>query len=589
MVILRDKNESFAGKITDCRLYVRKDLTVARASEWYYVFVGDNSYLPVSSFLAPEDGEVLVRAAQNLTEPLEMMTTITNHKDGYRNIYLRMECSSETENGVPLLCVKFFDIRDMEGRCAYMERQMAKYRHFMTLNNQYYFEYTPGDNQFVLYKYINERSMSIYAGSLDEFVEKMDREQQPTREQQEQMNLFINYLKMGSTSFELDFTVNGQEDASVCWVKGGCLYKDKSLVVGIIIPEHASGNETYYLTPAARDAGTGLFNKKAITEYTIEKLQQKDRKTRWFILFDIDDFKNINDTFGHLFGDKVIRKVADVLQVNAGYRGVVGRFGGDEFFVMLEKVDDRTALKNWLKTVVKEIAYAFDPKLKVTTSIGISQYPVDGEDYQELFEKADKALYIAKEKGKNRHIIYDEKLHGSLSKGDMQNMALAYAVSRVKRREALAAFLSNIYGKGISYIAEDTKVQKRLRDLFDLDGITIYDDYGRRVVCRSGNYMHEAPDAHAGLTDEKYVAMFGEESILVVANTNRLKGINTEAYQVAAYQEIGASVQCISKKDGKPYALINFEVFNRNRKWSDADIEMLGIIGSCIGNLLCQT
>ena len=412
MVILRDKNESFAGKITDCRLYVRKDLTVARASEWYYVFVGDNSYLPVSSFLAPEDGEVLVRAAENLTEPLEMITTITNHKDGYRNIYLRMECSSETENGVPLLCVKFFDIRDMEGRCAYMERQMAKYRHFMTLNNQYYFEYTLNDNKFVLYKYINERSMSIFAGSLDEFVEKMDREQQPTREQQEQMSLFGNYLKMGSTSFELDFTVNGQGEASVCWVKGGCLYKDKSLVVGIIIPEHASGNETYYLTPAARDAGTGLFNKKAITEYTIEKLQQKDRKTRWFILFDIDDFKNINDTFGHLFGDKVIRKVADVLQVNAGYRGVVGRFGGDEFFVMLEKVDDRTALKNWLKTVVKEIVYAFDPKLKVTTSIGISQYPVDGEDYQELFEKADKALYIAKEKGKNRHIIYDMRYPG---------------------------------------------------------------------------------------------------------------------------------------------------------------------------------
>ena len=62
-----------------------------------------------------------------------------------------------------------------------------------------------------------------------------------------------------------------------------------------------------------------------------------------------------------------------------------------------------------------------------------------------------------------------------------------------------------------------------------------------------------------------------------------------EAYKVAAYQEIGASIQCIARKNGVPYALINFDVFNRNRKWSDTDIEMLGIIGSCIGNLLCQT
>lgn len=585
MKILRDKNDGFAGRMTDCRLYVRRDLTVARASEWYYVFVGDNSFLPVSSFLAPEDGELLLQEAQNLKEPVELITTIINFRDGYRNIYLRMECSDETENGMPLLCIKFFDIRDMETRCAYMEKQMAKYRHFMTLSNQYYFEYTLEDSKFVLYKYINERAITVYSGSLEDFAEKLDRERQSTREQ---LDLFCSHLKNGSASFALEFSVNGQEGPTFSSVKGGCLYKDKSLVVGVIIPENSSEQETYYLTPAARDAGTGLFNKKAITEYAVEKLQQKDMLPRWFILFDIDDFKNINDTFGHLFGDKVIRKVADALQVNAGYRGVVGRFGGDEFLVMLEKVNDRTGLKNWLKTVVKEIAYAFDPELKVTASIGISQYPTDGEDYQELFEKADKALYIAKEKGRNRHIIYDEKLHGTVGKDDMQNMALTYAISRVKRREALAGFLSNIYRTGIDYIAKDAKIQKRLRDLFDLDGITIYDDYGRRVVCRSGSYMHEAPDAHAGLTDERYVAMFSEESILVLTNINRLKSLHMGAYFVAEHQEIGASVQCISRKDGVPYAMVNFEVFNRNRKWSDTDIEMLGIIGSCIGNLLCQ-
>ena len=589
MKILRDGDEHFAGRLLDCKVYVRKDLTVARASEWYYVFVGECSYLPISSLLAPKDGELLLQAAQNLTDPVELITTITNQKSGYRNIYLRMENCDETEDGVPLLYINMYDIRDMEERNIYMGRQMAKYRQFMTLNNQYYFEYALEDDEFVLYKYINETSLQLFQGTLEAFAEQMDAEYQPSPEQQEQMNTFCHYLKLGSASFELEFTMNSQGENASCRVKGGCLLKEKNFLTGIMVPSRITENEAYYLTPAARDAGTGLFNKKAITEYAVEKLQRKDGKVRWFLLFDIDDFKSINDTFGHLFGDKVIRKVADVLQINAGYRGVVGRFGGDEFFVLLEKVPDREALKSWLKTVVKEIAYAFDPKLKVMASIGISQYPVDGEDYQELFEKADKALYIAKEKGKNRHIIYDEKLHGALVKDDMQNMALAYAVSKVKRREALTELLSNIYGKGIDYISKNKKVQKRLRDLFDLDGITIYDDYGKRVVCRSGNYMHEAQDAHIGLTDEKYVALFGEESVLVETNTNRLKSQHMEAYKVAAYQEIGASIQCIGRRDGVPYALINFDVFNRNRKWSDTDIEMLGIIGSCIGNLLCQT
>lgn len=588
MKILRDGDSHFAGKILDWKLYVRRDLTVVKASEWYYVFVGEHSYLPVSSLLSAEDGEVLLQAAQDLTEPVELITTITNQKDGYRNIYLRMENCDETEDGTPLLYIKIFDIRDMEDRCVYTEKQVAKYRHFMTLDNQYYFEYTMDDNQFVLYKYINERALQIFTGNLDEFVAKMDQQYQPTQEQQEQMNCFYNYLKNGVASFEMEFTVKKQEKTSVCCVKGGSLYKDKNLVAGIMIPEKRSEREAYYLTPAARDAGTGLFNKKAMTEFVVEKLQLKDKQTRWFILFDIDDFKGINDTFGHLFGDEVIRKVADILQINAGYRGVVGRFGGDEFFVMLEKVSDREAVKNWIKTVVKELAYAFDPKLKVTASIGISQYPVDGEAYEELFEKADKALYIAKEKGKNRHIIYEEKIHGSLDKGDMKSMALTYAVSKGKRKEALVELLGNVYCKGISYITEDAKVQKRICDLFDLDGITMYSDYGRKVICRSGNYMHEPADAHIGLTDEKYIALFGEADILVESNMLKLKSQHSEAYKVATYQEIGASIQCVSRKDGVPYAMINFEVFNRNRKWSDTDIEMLGLIGSCIGSLICQ-
>ncbi|MBO5336590.1 MAG: GGDEF domain-containing protein [Lachnospiraceae bacterium] len=594
MRIQRAGDSYYNKRLTDCKLYVRKNLTVVKATEWYYVLVGENSYLPISSLILPEDGAVLLKEAENLKEKVELITSITDCTGGHRNIYLRMERSNQTEEGVPLLLITLFDIKDMETRNMEVEGLLMKYRHFMSINsdfvNEYYFEYTLEDNQFVLYKYVNDRSLPICFGSLEEFVAKMDAEHKPTEEQQEQMKVFCNYLKSGSSAFEMEFPMLYQGKKSSCRVKGGRLYKNKNFIAGIFLPNHMADNEAYYLSPAARDAGTGLFNKRAVTEYTMERLSSSTA-THWFMIMDIDDFKNINDTFGHLFGDEVIRKVAEILQLNVGYRGVVGRFGGDEFFVLLEKIPDRLALKNMLKTIMKEMAYAFDPQLKVTASIGITQYPVDGTSYEELFEKADKALYIAKEKGKDRHIIYDEKMHGALQKDDMKTMTMAYAVSRERRREALIDILGNLYEQGVEYVTENPKIQKLIRDMYDLDGVAIYTDYGKTLVCRNGDYSKPAVDLSKYMKDEKWVALYelyDNKDTYVETTIAKLKMYHTEYHQEMQGQELGATIQCLGRKEGEPYALVSFDVFNRNRKWSDTDVEMLSLIGNCISKLLCK-
>ena len=268
----------------------------------------------------------------------------------------------------------------------------------------------------------------------------------------------------------------------------------RDMVAGIITPDRNREKEAYYLTPAARDAGTGLLNKRAWTEYTIEQLNCKDHSTRWLVIIDIDDFKHINDTYGHIFGDQVIRRVAEIMQVLVGQRGVIGRFGGDEYVILLEKVETREQLKTLLKTIAKEFALAFDPKTHVTASIGVSEYPVDGSEYEELMRKADKALYLAKEKGKNRHIIYEERLHGKLESDDMQNMAMAYAVSKEKKREVITKMITELCVSGVNSIVKKEERLQQIRSLFDLDGITIYSESGAQLVCRNGNYMVEVPD-----------------------------------------------------------------------------------------------
>ena len=402
---------------------------------------------------------------------------------------------------------------------------------------------------------------------------------------EDQLRTFCAHLRNGEDLFEMEF-VRGQENKEIWKVKGARIPKRRDMVAGIIIPDRDHQKEAYYLTPAARDAGTGLLNKRAWTEYTIEQLNRKDHNTRWMVIIDIDDFKHINDTYGHIFGDQVIRRVAEIMQVMVGQRGVIGRFGGDEYVILLEMVETREQLKTLLKTMAKEFALAFDPKIRVTASIGVSEYPVDGTEYEELMRKADKALYLAKEKGKNRHIIYEERLHGRLESDDMQNMAMAYAVSKEKKREVITAMITELCISGVDSIVKKEERLQQIRSLFDLDGITILSDAGASLVCRNGNYIAGVIDGRGLFEDEKYLALFGDDDNFVESNMVKLRSRNSAAFAVMQKQEIGASLQCLSRKEGVPNVIVHYDVFNRNRKWSDEDVTLLSILGHCIGNLL---
>lgn len=582
------EQKGYANRIMDWKVFVRQNLVVAKASEFYYEFVGENSFRPVSELILPEDGELLRKAVEaDPFQPLELLTALNNLKDSVRNVYLRLEQSDQTENGIPLYQITISDIHDLEGRNLRLEQSILKYRHFMTLEDVYFFEYLIEQDHITVYKYVNERAMNQFEGSLNELIRKVEQahEGSDLASLEDQLRAFCAHLRNGEDSFEMEF-IRGQEDKEIWKVKGARIPKKRDMVAGIITPDRNREKEAYYLTPAARDAGTGLLNKRAWTEYTIEQLNHKDHHTRWLVIIDIDDFKHINDTYGHIFGDQVIRRVAEIMQVLVGQRGVIGRFGGDEYVILLEKVETREQLKTLLKTIAKEFALAFDPKIHVTASIGVSEYPVDGTEYEELMRKADKALYLAKEKGKNRHIIYEERLHGKLESDDMQNMAMAYAVSKEKKREVITEMITELCVSGVDSIVKKEERLQQIRSLFDLDGITIYSGRGASRICRNGNYIEEMSTGRGFFEDEKYLALFGDDDNFVESNMVKLRSQDPKAFAIMQKQEIGASLQCISRKEGVPNVIVNFDVFNRNRKWSDEDITLLTILGHCIGNLL---
>lgn len=582
------EQKGYTNRIMDWKVFVRRDLTAVKATEYFYEFVGENSFRPVSELLLPEDGELLKKAVE--TDPfqtLELITVLHNLKDSVRNVYLRIETSEQTENGIPLYQITISDIHDLEGRNLRLEQTILKYRHFMTLEDVYFFEYLLEQDKITVYKYVNGRAMPQFDGFINVLIQNVEQahEGSDIAILEGQLRTFCAHLRNGDDFFEMEF-VSKQEDKGIWKVKGSRIPKNRNMVAGIITPDRNREQEAYYLTPAARDAGTGLLNKRAWTEYTIEQLNRKDGQVRWLVIIDIDDFKHINDTYGHIFGDQVIRRVAEIMQELVGQRGVIGRFGGDEYVIVLEKVETRDQLKTLLKTIAKELALAFDPKTRVTASIGVSEYPVDGNEYEELMRKADKALYLAKEKGKNRHIIYEERLHGKLEADDMQNMAMAYAVSKEKKRKVITEMITELCASGVDSIVKKEERLQQIRSLFDLDGITIYSEAGAHLVCRNGNYMVEVPDGRGLFEDEKYLALFGDDDNFIESNTLKLRSRDPAAFAVMQKQEIGAALQCLSRKEGVPNVIVNYDVFNRNRKWSDEDITLLTILGHCIGNLL---
>ena len=101
---------------------------------------------------------------------------------------------------------------------------------------------------------------------------------------------------------------------------------------------------------------------------------------------DIDDFKNINDTFGHVMGDEVIAKVAEIIRTSLGNRGYVGRFGGDEFMVVTDRVKDAENFSKIFKTIRKNITWSCGemmPNMEVTLSLGLATYPDHASNYDE--------------------------------------------------------------------------------------------------------------------------------------------------------------------------------------------------------------
>ena len=160
---------------------------------------------------------------------------------------------------------------------------------------------------------------------------------------------------------------------------------------------------------AISDALTGLFNRRHVMERFTEELERAKRlkKDLGCIMIDIDNFKNINDTYGHLVGDKTLRKVSDILKNSIRTYDIAGRYGGEEFLIVLPDTDFEEALRlaERIRASIKiQPAPKSDliPAVPVTISLGIASMRDTDISIDNMIKRADEGLYAAKKSGRDK-------------------------------------------------------------------------------------------------------------------------------------------------------------------------------------------
>lgn len=242
-----------------------------------------------------------------------------------------------------------------------------------------------------------------------DFIHKQDR---PVIEK------LIEDLYAGIPYLEAEYRKK-KSDGSYIW----CRNRMKSIfdenhqpirIVGVLSDiDEEKRNTASLLERAQRDSLTGLLNRMAFQERVKDSITLGgDENGKAFLLFDIDNFKWINDMLGHMTGDMVLKDFADLLTSEFEEIGFVGRLGGDEFAVFLEKVISKDAIyeksEYWNRMLKSHFTY-LKYGCRISSSIGITFYPGSENTFQGLYRCADVALYQSKQKGRNCYSVYSSE------------------------------------------------------------------------------------------------------------------------------------------------------------------------------------
>lgn len=575
-----------------CKASIKNGYYITNGDERFYHFMGKNTCYSIPELLHPDDVEAFLGAAERLGEETQCLIMRIKDSEGkYKCVYMELAYNGRVFGDFRSFDIKMCDIMAITGRYVQYSELVEKYRTFMTMFDGMFLEYDFATDILQVYEYRNNQSKSVLRTGLEELNRRTQGDGALTGAQKAEFRVLYEAVKSGRDRIKsgIDAAVFHERTQNVryeCRLR--TIYKDdmRDKVIGlVVIVSSEKPEKKYYLTEEAYDPGTGLLNKRAINEYALEKIHENSEGV-YLAIMDVDDFKRINDGFGHMFGDEVLAKVSEIIRSVLNARGVAGRFGGDEFMVVFEEIDSETTLRRILKTISKHIQWAFEDVegLTVTTSIGIAKCPDDGVVYEELFQKADKCLYIAKAKGKNRFIIYDEAKHGTVvnEEAASRNIGLRANISEAEKHAVISELVLKLHREGKAALHD---AMEQMQVYFDVDGVALYAGADMRRVDSVGKYVNPIQNLSC-IYEPAYLEYFDGQGFYLEGSMARLENKVPSAYRMYTEQENKEFVQCVVLDNGTPLAVVAFDFFNRMPKVGELDRGLMKTAGRMMAHVL---
>ncbi|MBR1862251.1 MAG: GGDEF domain-containing protein [Lachnospiraceae bacterium] len=515
---------------------------------------------------------------------------ITYIRDRNESIHLFDLIAKYNKNDDNCYDITGWNIPALENECFTFRNNMWKYKTMLGMSSQSFFDYDMKKDVMSIYRYVGKKSVRLFYGNFAEFIGKL----RETAEKDDKNKYMIDALE--------DQLSKGKSTVDIS-VKSGMLHNDGKLqklifrarfddmsghrmMYGII--NHLSEGEEdlpYYMTAAGLDSATGLLSKRSIIEYSYHIFTNPatNKRKHYMVLLDIDDFKSINDNYGHLAGDQAIQLLATTLMDVVRDNGMVGRFGGDEFFILTDRISEEEEIRSILRRIKGNAEVLAKETLgmeKFTLSMGISLYPDDGDNYKDLLALADKCLYIAKEKGKNRYIIYRTEMHSEIETGARRKGISSYD----DQSKSINRVIKTMF-KGDAGVIPET-----LTDIvksFDLDSIDVFYKDLEKPMFTCGKYPSgfKATDF---TKNKKLMDLFDSNGVYVLHNVANIKHANDELYDMLLEKNCMSFIQVALPSPDDPKYLFSCNMLNRSHKWSDAEISNLGLYGSLIYDLLSR-
>lgn len=575
------------GKVT-----VDKSFHTQSADEAFFRFFGNDVIYSIKRIVDEADFPKLEHCVASAKYGETMKTVVrmkgTNNELRWMLASVKMLSGNERS---PLYSIVLNDIFSLEALAYSREKKIYEYRQVLSMVNDLAFEYSFETKFIKIYMFDCFREILLFNSSLSEWKNNsIDSGFIPAR-CLGTFNKLCSDIENGVYRFDHEFEssiLTYGKNRELNLFRGITRYDspEHKKVTGIIsvISSRNKSKDINLAIESNRDSISDLLNKRSITLFAQDLISSQPSHNVSLILLDIDNFSQINSSYGHLFGDETLYTVACIIKAEIGSRGIAGRIGGGSFQIIVEDTRDETDLRAILRAIRTKTECSFTDRFddfRLTCSMGVSTYPIDSKNYDDLFMQADKALYIAKEKGRNRYVIYDVNKHGPVEK-DSENK-IVFLRNKNNSSEKIA-FLGNLSESLVSGKIPDIMVLlEQIRTLFAIDDICVFTGNDMKLILSCGNAT--AKNASYVLQNN-YTDRFSGDGIFIIDNVNELEGRDDNAFEVLSSQHIGGAVQYLITENSIIKGLISFCYIERFKKWSVADTTYMTLLARTISAIL---